>query len=57
MNADDEVWAPTTFTKNCDRLREADVAKTFLACVVEQARAKGLTSDEHYTVDGTLLEA
>jgi hypothetical protein len=47
----------TTFTKNRDRLLEADVAKEFLACIVEQAREKGLTSDEHFTVDGTLLEA
>ena len=45
------------FTKNRDRLLEADVANEFLAQVVEQARAKGLTSDEHFTVDGTLLEA
>jgi transposase len=57
LNADDEVWDATTFTKNRDRLLEADVAKEFLGCVVEQARAKGLTSDEHFTVDGTLLEA
>ncbi len=57
LNADDEVWDATTFTKNRDRLLEADVAKEFLACVVEQAREKGLTSDEHFTVDGTLLEA
>jgi transposase len=57
LNADDEVWDATTFTKNRDRLLEADVAQEFLACVVEQARGKGLTSDEHFTVDGTLLEA
>jgi transposase len=57
LNADDEVWDATTFTKNRDRLLEADVAKEFLAQVVAQARAKGLTSDEHFTVDGTLLEA
>ena len=57
LNADDEVWDATTFTKNRDRLLQADVAKEFLAVVVEQARAKGLTSDEHFTVDGTLLEA
>jgi transposase len=57
LNADDEVWDATTFTKNRDRLLEADVAQEFLACVVEQAREKGLTSDEHFTVDGTLLEA
>src|SRR5216683_1809014 len=57
LNADDEVWDATTFTKNRDRLLEADVAQEFLAKVVAQARAKGLTSDEHFTVDGTLLEA
>src|SRR2546426_902551 len=57
LNADDEVWDATTFSKNCDRLLEADVAKEFLARVVAQAWAKGLTSDEHFTVDGTLLDA
>ena len=57
LNADDEVWDATTFTKNRDRLLEADVAQEFLGCVVEQARGKGLTSDEHFSVDGTLLEA
>src|SRR5207249_6184796 len=56
LNADDEVWDATVFTKNRDRLLEADVAKEFLSRVVEQAQAKGLTSDEHFTVDGTLLE-
>src|ERR1051326_4255937 len=57
LNADDEVWDATTFTKNRDRLLEAEVAKEFLLRVVEQARTKGLTSDEHFTVDGTLMEA
>ena len=57
LNLDDEVWDATVFTKNRDRLLEADVAKEFLAHVVEQARAQGLTSDEHFSVDGTLLEA
>jgi transposase len=57
LNADDDVWGATVFTKNRDRLLEADIAKEFLARVVEQAQAKGLTSDEHFTVDGTLLEA
>jgi transposase len=57
LNADDAVWDGTTFTKNRDRLLEADVAKEFLAQVVAQARAQDLTSDEHFTVDGTLLEA
>src|SRR4030095_14845630 len=57
LNLDDEVWDATTFTKNRNRLLEAEVAKEFLARVVEQAREKGWTSDEHFTVDGTLLEA
>src|SRR6516162_4660662 len=57
LNADDEVWDATTFTKNRNRLLEADVAEEFLARVVEQAGAKGLTSDEHFTADGTLMEA
>lgn len=57
LNLDEEVWDPTTFTKNRDRLLQADVAKEFLAQVVAQAQRKGLTSDEHFTVDGTLLEA
>jgi transposase len=57
LNADDEVWDATTFTKNRDRLLDADVAKEVLTRVVAQARAQGLTSDEHFTVDGTLLEA
>src|ERR1700686_3247933 len=57
LNADDAVWDATVFTKNRDRLLEADIATGFLGRVVEQAGAKGLASDEHFTVDGTLLEA
>ncbi|HMD19177.1 MAG TPA: IS5 family transposase [Alloacidobacterium sp.] len=57
LNLDEEVWDATSFTKNRDRLLEADVAKEFLMRVVEQARSAGLTSDEHFSVDGTLLEA
>src|SRR5215510_11860129 len=57
LNLDEDVWDATVFTKNRDRLLEAEVAKQFLAQVVEQARAQHLTSDEHFTVDGTLLEA
>lgn len=57
MNMDEEVWDPTVFTKNRDRLPDADVAKEFLLQVLEQAGDRGLTSDEHFTVDGTLLEA
>jgi len=51
------LWDATVFTKNRDRLLEAEVAKEFLVQVVEQAREQGWASDEHFTVDGTLLEA
>src|SRR5258708_13566803 len=54
---DDAVWDATVFTKNRDRLLEAEVAKEFLALVVEQARGQGWASDEHFTVVGSLLEA
>jgi transposase len=57
MNLDDEVWNPTTFTKNRERLLDADVARQFLSEVVAEARSNGWSSDEHFTVDGTLLEA
>ena len=57
MNMDEEVWDATTFTKNRDRLLDADVAREFLTHVVHQAQEKGLASDEHFTVDGTLIEA
>lgn len=57
MNLDQPVWDVTVFTKNRDRLLDGDVAREFLSEVVKQARGKGLTSDEHFTVDGTLIEA
>lgn len=57
LNLDEAVWDATTFTKNRDRLLEAAVAKELLAQIVERARGAGLVSDEHFTVDGTLLEA
>src|SRR5512134_266607 len=57
LNVDDPVWDPTTFTKNRDRLLDGDIAQEFFTAINEQARAKGLLSDEHFTVDGTLLEA
>ena len=57
LNLDEKVWDATSFTKNRDRLLEAAVAKEFLAQVVERARLAGLVSDEHFTVDGTLLDA
>lgn len=55
MEMDEPVWAPTVFTKNRDRLLNQDIARTFFRQVVEQAA--GLMSDEHFTVDGTLIEA
>src|SRR5215831_18715047 len=57
MNLDEAVWDVTVFTKNRDRLLDGDVAREFLAQVVSQASEEGLTSDEHFTVDGTLIEA
>ena len=57
MNMDEGVWHPTVYSKNRDRLLEGDIAKKFFALVVSEATAMGLMSDEHFTVDGTLLEA
>ena len=57
LNMDDAVWDATVFTKNRTRLLEADIAKKFFQLVVDQARNLDLLSDEHFTVDGTLLEA
>jgi transposase len=57
LNMDDPVWDPTVFTKNRQRLLDGEVATAFLEQVVEQARRRGLLSGEHFTVDGTLLEA
>jgi transposase len=55
MDMDEPIWAPTVFSKNRDRLLNQDIARSFLRRVVE--RAQGLMSDEHFTVDGTLIEA
>jgi transposase len=57
LNMDDAVWDATTFTKNRQRLLDGEVAMAFLERVVDQARRRGLLSGEHFTVDGTLLEA
>jgi len=57
MNMDEPVWDPTVFTKNRDRLLKHEVAKVFFVQVWNQAEQANLTSDEHFTVDGTLLEA
>jgi transposase len=55
LTMDDRVWDPTTFSKNRDRLLNHEIARSFFRRVVE--RAAGLMSDEHFTVDGTLIEA
>lgn len=57
LNVDEPVWDASTFSKNRDRLLEADVAREFFWQVWEQASETGLVSDEHFTVDGTLIEA
>ncbi len=57
LGMDDPIWSPTTFSKNRDRLLASDIAAAFFDGVLAQARAVGLLSDEHFTVDGTLLEA
>lgn len=57
LSMDAEIWDATVFTKNRDRLLSGDVATKFLAAVVAQARSRSLLSDEHFSVDGTLIEA
>src|SRR5579885_72442 len=57
LNMDEPVWDPTTFTKNRQRLLDGDVAQAFFDRVLAQARARHLLSADHFTVDGTLLEA
>lgn len=57
LSMDDAVWDHSTFSKNRDRLMQAEIAEAFFEQVLGQARAKGLTSDEHFSVDGTLIEA
>jgi transposase len=57
LSANEAVWHPTVFTKNRDRLLEGAVAEEFFSLVVNQARQKRLLSDDHFTVDGTLIEA
>jgi len=57
MNLDDEVWDVAVFTKIATGYVNGDVAPEFLAAVLGQARKQNLTSDEHFTVDGTLAEA
>src|SRR5882672_4005478 len=57
LNVEDEGFDHSTFSKNRQRLLEHEVAGQFFAAVVEQARLRRYVSDDHFTVDGTLLEA
>src|SRR5882672_10669261 len=57
LSMDDAVWDATVFSKNRDRLLAGDIARRFLEQTVAQARERGFTSDEHFSVDGTLIEA
>ena len=57
LSLDAPVWDVTVFTKNRERLLSGDIAQAFFAAVVAQAQARQLLSPEHFTVDGTLIEA
>jgi transposase len=57
LNMDDAIWDATVFSKNRQRLLAGDIAEAFFEAVLKQARRRDLLSDEHFTVDGTLLEA
>lgn len=57
LGMDDPVWSATTFTKNRDRLLTGDIAQAFFEAVLQHAETAHLLSDEHFTVDGTLIEA
>src|SRR5215475_14467417 len=57
LSMDDPVWDATVFSKNRDRLLEGEIARAFFERVLCHAREQRLLSDEHFTVDGTLIEA
>ena len=57
LSPDDLVWDPTTFTKNRDRLQKGDVFTKFMSKLLNHPQVKPLLSDEHFSVDGTLIEA
>src|SRR3989475_11377669 len=54
---DDPIWDATVFTKNRERLLRGDIARAFFERVRGQAEQRGLLSDEHFTIDGTLIDA
>ena len=57
LGVDDPVWVPTVFSKNRDRLLTTDIARKFLAAILAHAQVAPLLSDEHFSVDGTLIKA
>ena len=57
LGIDDPVWVPTVFTKNRDRLLNTDIARQFLAAMLAHKEVEPPLSDEHFSVDGTLIEA
>ena len=57
LSPDDAVWDPTTFTKNRDRLQNGEVFTKFMTKLLNHPQVKPLLSDEHFSVDGTLIEA
>jgi len=57
LSMDDKVWDHSVFSKNQERFLDSDLAAAFFARILKQASAAGLLSDEHFTVDGTLIEA
>ncbi len=57
LSVDEPVWDHSAFSKNRDRLLEADIARELFEAIVEQARMAGLLSDEHFSVDGTMIAA
>ena len=57
LSPDDPIWDPTVFTKNRERLQEGDVYQKFMTKLLKHEKVKPLLSDEHFSVDGTLIEA
>src|SRR3954467_3004991 len=57
LSVDDPVWVPTVFCKNRDRLLDGDIAAAFMSAVLNLPRVQNLLSDEHFSVDGTLIKA
>lgn len=57
LGVDDEVWHPTTFTQNRERLLEQEISRKFFEQILKQAKKRQILSSEHFTVDGTFIEA